>query len=407
MKRFILKIRFNAKEVGKLLLIAAIFLFTMHYVYQYYADQGSIFFRLIVVFIALIYTAVCVFSAIFCRYTNKSYSFFMVACFLISLLWSLLLVWVNGFDRGKMEGLILFGMIGGLWLRRYSMNVFRRFLTVVQIIGIVWFLYLLLLRGIDWSYVTWRGYVWTDIFYWACVYWAVVPATLLAIIDKKRMLLSIAYWICGVLFELLFAKRYIIVDSILIIVMVIFLFCKSIRIEKGTIIKVVLGIGIVAVSVCMIMEQPGINIALDRTIARLGGTTVKGFDRFVEAKNFFADSNLLDVVLGRGFWSAHEYLDTYNPALHVGWANFIFKGGIPYFLVAFIPTITAYKNIFHVEKYSTEVKLAIAVLIIYSIRLMYLNLYSFAPEFIFFSWSCITVMDGTKTWKGDIGDLGS
>src|SRR5690606_8661195 len=93
----------------------------------------------------------------------------------------------------------------------------------LSIIGIVGLIYVFSVESIDLDLALTRGYTWTEIFYYSPLFWAVIPGIILAFLYDKNLILTICYWCGAILLNLMFLKRFIIVDSLLLILVLLFI----------------------------------------------------------------------------------------------------------------------------------------------------------------------------------------
>jgi hypothetical protein len=133
----------------------------------------------------------------------------------------------------------------------------------------------------------------------------------------------------------------------------------------------------------------------DATYNRIESTSedISGFDRFIESENYLKDVTAFQLVFGTGFASTHQGLGKEAYALHVGWINFIFKGGIIFFLLVLIPYFKLPRLLKNINKLPLKVQFSVWFLVIYFFRLFYVNMSSMAPEMLIFFYSVFNIMD--------------
>lgn len=293
---------------GEQFFIIFLLLMTMEYVIAYYTYQGSRFAWFVRTSIIIVFWFICIIPPFIKKRVKVNYTFFVSIVFIVCLIWSLIKVSMDGFQWGILDGTCMFAILGGVWLSRFSLDSIEKVLNIAGLIGIGRLLYILLAGKINWGSVFLRKLVWTDIFYWSCVYWAIVPCVLLAFIRKKNYWIAITYWICGVINELLFLKRYIIADSLILIVMIIFILYKRNVLSINTLCKIAGVIVLMVIAVFLLLSDQNILTAFNRVMSRFQGISLANLDRVRESRGFFEDAGFADILLGRGFWSAHSYL---------------------------------------------------------------------------------------------------
>lgn len=148
-------------------------------------------------------------------------------------------------------------------------------------------------------------------------------------ISEKFIVYStvILYFILG----LLFLKRVIVIEAALIFAIIIF---KT----KGHkyLFKICGFVLIMILSVYFLSYFTTINTShlISLVMDRFEGQNISEFNRFVEFKNGICDFNFLNYFLGRGYGSIHFGLwEQGHGNMHIAWLNYIFKGGLVFFLV--------------------------------------------------------------------------
>jgi hypothetical protein len=291
---------------------------------------------------------------------------------------------------------IYLGLLSAFFMSKINLEVLQKAFKLVAIGGIIVFLYIIFVRKIDIIVALRRGYVWTDIFYFGPVYWAIIPFAILSFLEGKNIKLSIIYWICSVILNLIFLKRFIIIDSLLmLIVLCIILFDKN-KINKKLLLKI---LAFVAVSACIVIATLGHKILplFDMVMNRFKESSdLETFDRFVEAQNYFKTTNIVDILLGKGFLNTQYGLGIQGYALHVGWSNFIFKGGIFLLIAVIIPYFKMLSLLSNLKRLPMKIKFSVYMMMVYAVRLIYVNMHSFVPEMLIFFYCLFNVMDYNK-----------
>lgn len=288
---------------------------------------------------------------------------------------------------------IYFAIPLGVSLENADSKDFKTPFRIICFIGIITFFFIWFTYNIDFSKAMRRYYTWSDIFFWGGVFWAIIPVILFTLVfsnTKSSWILAVAYWACGVIFYLIFVKRFIITDSILLLLMIgVFLLCEK-KINARFFLSALIMAGIAILLVHQLADSV-LGMLWEAVKGRFDNTTIAEFDRFEESRIYFSNSNLLYLLLGKGLWGAHSVLGVKNQALHVGWCNYIFKGGIILFMFAFIPTIKAFTLLPKMRELDPKTKWAVCMACVYGARLIYTNMHAHYPEMmmVFFSYTVI------------------
>jgi hypothetical protein len=265
---------------------------------------------------------------------------------------------------------------------------------LISLLGLSGFVYIVSKEPIDLTFAIARGYTWTEMFYYTPLFWAVIPAVILSFLYDKNLILFISYWILAVILNLIFLKRYILVDSVLLLLVLVFInYHKEKKIISGlkiyVLITILVGIGIYFAS-------DFITVLLDATNQRMDSSVedVSSFDRFVEHRNYFEnEASLVDFLIGKGFSAYHRGLGEEAYALHNGWANFIFKGGVIWLIIILIPF---FKIIFLLGRFKIlplDIQFSVSLLLISVPQLFYTNMDNFEPVMIVFFSAIFKIAD--------------
>ena len=94
----------------------------------------------------------------------------------------------------------------------------------------------------------------------------------------------------------------------------------------GALFVVALSVGVFSI---LDVVNPGRLIDLFAlTKERIAYQDVREFDRLLELKWLLEESTPLQIIVGSGIGSTHDLLGFTTSAVHIGWGNLIFKGGI-------------------------------------------------------------------------------
>ena len=299
----------------------------------------------------------------------------------------------NTFGQNLKSVAIYTQILIAYYMTRDNINLLKRYFHIVAVLGLILLPYIYSSIVFDISLFSNRTYAWTSIFYYATIYWAFFPFVVLSLIEKKYYTISISYWISGVLVNLLFLKRAIFVDSIIMIIVIVMIniFEKN-KLKAAS--KIIILVS--TISILMILLQPTILSELSiLTYDRYESTRsdINNFDRIVESRNYLSDASIFEIFFGRGLGGSHYGLGVWASAIHIGWVNFILKGGI---ILPILVLIIFFKSISLLRIFSnlpSYMKFSVLIIISYSIRLFYINMYNPNPEGIVFFFALFSVAD--------------
>lgn len=296
-------------------------------------------------------------------------------------------------NRAFSSFIIYLGLIAAYYLSKFDLsyleNVFK-FVAVVALLGLV---YVLSTNPTDLTAAIRRTNTDTEPFAYGPLFWAIVPFAIISFLNHKNIVLCLLYWLGGLVLNLSFLKRFILVDTALLTVIIFFIIAS----RKKMFLNAVKFAALFAILIAAVIYYQGDLIVplFDATTDRMlsGSEDLSGFDRWVESKNFLSDASIFQIVFGTGFASSHTYIGVDNPALHIGWINFIFKGGLVF--LAFI--LTPYGRILllmhQIKTLPLKVQFSIWYLVVELFRLFYLNMHGLDPTMIIFFYALFTIMD--------------
>lgn len=288
---------------------------------------------------------------------------------------------------------IYLSILSAFYLQNIGINVFLKPLKIVGELSLISIIYILVFVGININLVLIRAYSWGEIFYFATLFWGVIPFVLLTIIEKKYIKIGLLYWGGGLFLNLILLKRFFFVDSIILIIMLLILLASENKIKISNIIKVFIILIIITTFIIIFFNKEFNNI-ITVFIDRFNDVEkLSDFDRFVEFKNYLKNINFSDLIIGNGFLGTHEGLGHTSYALHCGWMNLILKGGLLLFFSVIIPTIKAIFLLTKIKYLDNKTKFSVLIVVIYSIRLIYSNMHAFYPEMLMFFWCMFNIMD--------------
>ncbi len=270
-------------------------------------------------------------------------------------------------------------------------SFFLKLFRIASIISVIGFVYAVSSINFDFSLALNRGYQGEEIFYYAGLFWASTAYVVLAVMMKKDIVWSFICLTLNVVLNLIIVKRMILLEvGVCFFVLLLMLFK-----EKRNF-KIVLKLLAIVGAVFLVlrftvwdMVSGLFESVFERTTE--SAVDIDSFNRFVESKNFFSEASFFDIALGGGFGATHTGLGKEAEALHVGWTNFILKGGIPLFLIMTIPFVIAVKRFAEYRYLPTKSKLAMWILLLYFPTLFLANCHAFYPKLFLLCWSLINV----------------
>ncbi len=272
-----------------------------------------------------------------------------------------------------------------------DVEFFLKLFRIISVISVLGFAYAVNNISFDFALALNRGYQGEEIFYYTGLFWASTAYVVLAVMVKKDITWSFICLALNVVLNLIIVKRMILLEVGVCFLVLMLMLLK----EKGNfriVLKVLAIVGVVFLVLRFTawdMVSGLFESVFERTTE--SAEDIDSFNRFVESKNFFSAASLFDIVLGGGFGATHTGLGTEAEALHVGWTNFILKGGIPLFLIMTTPFITAVKRFTEYRYLSTKSKFAMWILFLYFPTLFLGNFHAFYPKLFLLCWSLINV----------------
>ena len=298
--------------------------------------------------------------------------------------------------------LIVFSQIFiGIRMSKIDINTIHKYLALVSIVGIIGGIYAISIIPFDIQMILGRAMVWRKPFFYAALFWAISPMVLLSYNLNKYKKLALLYWGIGIYLNLLFLKRFILISSILLIVMLIYFKFKN---EKKIKIKnkyalfalfFILIIGLVLSFNTNFIELTLFNkgeFLINSTITRFEDINYSKLDRTIESINYLNDLQASNFLTGNGAGYYHTYLGNPNLSLHNGWINLLYKGGIFYLSFFVFSFIKAILSMIKLREYNNIYKFYIAHLILVGISFFYGNAWDLTPSMAFISLSATNVI---------------
>lgn len=278
-------------------------------------------------------------------------------------------------------------------LRLHFFEVTFKWLAIISVFGT---LLVAAKMNIDISFAVGRGYQYSEIFYYAGLFWASGPFLILAFIRNRKILIGAVYFGVNIILNLIIVKRMIIADTMVIVLVVLFILAS----QRGNSKKMFKVLALVATLFIIVFCLAGSQVEslFDSVFKRTMTVTdnLSAFDRFIETQNFFDSSNIFQLLFGGGFSATHSGLGEETEALHVGWAHFILKGGVLLLALAIIPYFKLIPLIKKFDKLTEKKQFAVCYLL-YQFPLLFIStLHVFYPRMFLFFFCCIEVMSVTR-----------
>ncbi len=216
-------------SLSERLIVVFLLVHSFENIIEYYSGSKIGLAVLIYRIIAAGYAVFCFFLCVRSKYKRNSYSTAELLLFIFIFMWSVLCLLFHGVEKDFFTGVIYFGILAGGILTQKRFEIWERLLYVIPYLGVAVMLLMIATQHIDLTVALRRGYVWTNIFFWGGIYWALIPVVLYSFLNRKKRGVAVAYWICGIIFNLIFLKRFIIVDSALLLFMVLYILYKENR----------------------------------------------------------------------------------------------------------------------------------------------------------------------------------
>ena len=327
---------------------------------------------------------------------NNSTRFSIIFCFVLTLFTSLL----NKTSTMPILTLLAIGylILLGVISKRIDIEVLNKALLIVVCIFIPVLIYKLLTTEFDMASLLRRGLTWSEIFYYSALttLWPIFLFT--SILLKKNLIPALVYWIFAIAMNLISLKKAIFVDSVIAFSIVAYI-CIKIKDKKTT--KYLLWVGIpFVIAAFYYFSNMDSSADISEMFNAVGNRFEEDSEAGVGSNNrvqesityFTKEASLFDIIFGKGILSAHYALEDEHYFLHIGWMNWIFKGG----LFLFFTILFSYKKVFHVfrrpQNYPIEVVFASMYCMYFFFTLFYVNYMGFGIELFLFFY-CLTLLN--------------
>lgn len=392
-------VKSHNKNVWRLVIILLIISLTE--VLSYYYSIGKLSDAILRLFIA---STFLLFSFSTSKFPSNNYRIYFLFVFAIMVTLS----FSNTTQTTPKLTLIAIGsmMVSGTISRKFELTLLNSIFIILAIIFSILFLLQVVNFEFDIDRLLRRGYTWTNIFAFANLL-SIWPLLLFSsYLTNKGLKIAITFWFLAIFANLLFLKRAIIVDSFIALCVLFYASLRIGKIKKAQYFKVIIPICLVILIFGYFFKENDIKIVKEAMQTRFSESSndLSEFDRFVESRNYLIhDASTFDIVFGKGFLSTFNFKLTNSDVreryhLHVGWFNWILKGGILLFIGIILAYVKVFKIFFHLRKYPLEVQFA-AMFCTYSFfSLFYINMMGFVPNLFFFFYCLMVITDYKESY---------
>ncbi len=374
-----------------------LFLLLLTNVLSYYVGQEQRFPRIV-----LTANLLCVFFLV--PYLKKGGSTntmrrLLTGCFVLMMIMSLLNF---SSELSLLTVFVIFCLMTfGTYSREWDIEFLNKTFLVLGAITLPILIWQLLNAQINIAELLKRRYTWTEIFAYATFTRIWIPMLMLSFLTRKGLLFSLVFWAIAVVFNMISLKRSIVVDTA-IVFLIILVVSRKIA-DKKTKRYLYLVFIMFALIAVYIVTRSGF---MDE-ISDIGGAVserftdsvddVGEFDRWVESKNYFTkEATIMDDLLGKGWFSVQHGIvnrDRGHAFLHIGWLNFIFKGGIFFLIVVLIGYRRVFQVILHPDHYSHEKVFEAMFCMFYFFNFFYSHVMSLGIDLFLFFYCLVHVND--------------
>lgn len=289
-------------------------------------------------------------------------------------------------------------MISGTLSKRLEIDMINKSMVLLSIIFGALALSQLLTTEIDLTALLRRGYTWTELFSYAPLLNILQIIFFTSIITRRGVIISILLWLLAITLNLIFLKRMIFVDSILMLLLAYHYLKKNKKFKTAK--RLLIIISIISIYIIIWGADTFLNGNTKEVMNSLkdrfsdSGQNLSSFDRLTETKNYFIhDTNVIDVIFGKGFFSSHHAFEEEKYFLHIGWFNWIFKGGILLIIGIMYIYIKAFSMFRNIDKFPPYIQFTLLYSIFAFFRMFYANYMSFDPGLFFLFYSLMTISD--------------
>ena len=351
--------------------------------------------------IPVIMTIVLVWQCRAKLYLNK-YKALVIIAFLEMLLITVIVMTFNYSGNASYISIGAYMIIACLGADVIDSDLLQKAFEIVAIVGILAFLFFLIFRGFDYSLIIgreWSGYVWSEAYYYCNILWVTPYLILLAFVRQKKIVFSIICMSVYLAFNLLFLKRFALVDTFLVTFLVLYIRRKQNKMSLNEFIRGGVVVAALMAVVLILLNKTNIGSMFESLLGRFASTSenILDFDRFVEIREYFKQAGLIKTIFGGGFVNSFIYgtnIERYN--LHIGWADYIYHGGILFFFCMFIPVIKIREKSSIFLKMTETDQFYFCAYILTAFRFLYIGFYVFYPLLLITVLSAISMMKSKK-----------
>ena len=375
-----------------------VFLISIPDVISYYATMANAI-PLIFVRLSMSSVFLLLFHCTIRKHT--SYKSYMLFCFFLMFLMSI----INITPTMPVLTILSIGslMILGTFHKPTSVFFFNKALTICAFAFTPILIWQLLKTGIDLDVLLRRGYAWTEIFAYATVTSMWIPLLFTSVLTKKNIFVALVFWLVSVIMGLISLKRQNIVDSFIAFSIILFVMSKM---KDKKMVKRFLLLFVPLIVTLIIGLSSGMFSGVSEEVYDAMGNRfsetsedVSSFDRLVESRDYFTkEASLFDIICGKGFLSAHYALADEHYFLHIGWMNFIFKGGLFLFFGILLGYKKVFKVISHPNDYTIDMVFCAMYCVFYFFACLYTNLMGFGVSLYLFFY-CLTQINDSRNKK--------
>ena len=368
-------------------------LLSLEYVIHYYINIGQAP-KILIYVNAIIAVFLPLYGIVTKKKTLSSYSCFLLFYYTVILLYTVVLALFSGrASRDIVCITIYIQILDAILYQDLSLDFINKLFRSMAIIAFFGFLYSMSKISLNVSFAINRGYQYDEIFYYSSLFWFTTPYVFLSLLKRKDVLFATVSFSLYMVLELVIVKRIVLVTSLVTIIV-----CLFILNSKKNKVKQVLSIITVLAFVFLVFRMTMwnsiltlFNSVLERTVEAT--ENIGSFNRFEEAINFLKEASIIELFLGRGFGGTHMGLGSLSEALHVGWVNFILKGGINLLFLFLIPYIKLINLLRIYNTLPEKVQFSIWYMI-YMFPILFLsNMHAFYPQLFLFVFCLIQVMN--------------
>jgi hypothetical protein len=270
---------------------------------------------------------------------------------------------------------IFIHFLNGFLLSRFPKDIIvSLFEKYVPILGLILFpVFIIEFSNTSYVEMLRRSNTWEGSFFFLTIY-TLAPHSLLISISKKKTIFQKLFLVCAIFSFLVYLKRIIIFDIILLLfILIIF---KKIKI-KDIIFLLIISVFIYSLFIPNLNDFIFMNDFIE---TRFSPESIENNGRDEEVLLFFKNSNIIDFIFGSGIDANNLFLEKKSQSLHSGWFNFIFKYGLIFMLYLLI------LSIHRIIKVKTPIWIK-SLLLFFCFKFLITNSYYISPEITLFSYA--------------------